>query len=291
MRGFCWSFCVLGALWGPLAFSQKSTEDVLGNVRDSVVSVEVFLHSRNGLGSPTIPLPACLQDSCILGTGVVVSESGDVLTASHVAAAALQMLGPLRAGHVDVQLVVGVSFGHYNDGQFILKVGTREVPAEVKAVDPVHDLALLHVSELPRPYPLIRTPSSLVSEGGWPRPIKIAPERARDAEPVFVCGFPLGEQALVTTSGEVASAWSSGVVLTAIGRPDAEPIDLYKLDIQLTHGNSGGPVFRLSDQAVVGIVIEGSDTIIGAPPVAVPSEYIATFLTQNGVTWVAAKTK
>jgi S1-C subfamily serine protease len=283
--------CILFLMCSSTAFSQTSTEDVLGNVRESVVTVEVFLHSTPGPEAGAVPLPDCLRSSsgCILGTGIVVSKNGDVVTASHVAAAANQLLNTLRPSHIDVQLVIGVSFSNIENQHLVLRESTLEVPAEIRAIDPLHDLALIRVLNLPVPVPLIRTPTATVgATPAWPAPVKFAIERAKDAEPIFACGFPLGEQALVTTNGTIASAWSTETVLTARGLPNAESIDIYKLDIQLTHGNSGGPIFRLPDQAVVGIVIEGSDVVIGAPPVAVPAKYIVGLLTQNGVPWEPA---
>jgi hypothetical protein len=272
-----------------LALSEQLTEDGLSKVRASVVKVEIIVHPAPTL-IPKTQLPNCFNGAyvCIAGTGIVVSKTGDVITASHVAADSVKLINDLHALHIDARMVIGISIPNTGNKVLTVASNTSLNDVEIKAIDPLHDLALLHVTNLPVSRVLIKTPTQEVKSPGWPAPVKIAPERAKDVEPIFACGFPLGESALVTTSGTVASAWSDETVLTARALPNAMPIDVYKLDIQITFGNSGGPIFRLSDNAVVGIVIEGS-TVVGGAPTAVPSKYIAEFLANNGVSWEKAE--
>jgi S1-C subfamily serine protease len=213
-----------------------------------------------------------------------------VVTASHVAAESSQIINALQAMQIAPRLAVGIEVPNIENAQFNFVAGTTLVNAEIKAIDPLHDLALLHVQNPPAPREIIHTPTRSVMSHGWPAPVNFASERAQDAEPIFACGFPLGEPALVTTLGSIATAWASETAITARNLGDPHPIDIYKLDLQITFGNSGGPVFRSSDQAVIGITIEMS-TIPGGAPSAVPSKYITDFLTQNGVAWQTAKKK
>jgi S1-C subfamily serine protease len=275
-------------------FADKPTESVLGRIRASVVKVEVVILP----GAPPRPfpdpkqLPECFQGRfvCIVGTGIVVNSNGDVITASHVATDSTQLINALQGKQIVAHLMVGISFPNIESAHLTVAAATSEVNAEIKAVDPLHDLALLHVPNLPVLRELVHTPTQSVMSPGWPAPVNFAPKRAQDAEPIFACGFPLGESALVTTQGSIASAWSDETVLTARNLRDARSIDIYKLNLQSTFGNSGGPVFRSSDQAVIGIIIEGS-SIPGGAPTAVPSKYVTEFLTQNGVAWQRAKKK
>lgn len=279
------------------ARSENSTGEALDKVRYSVVKVAVVAKQpavAPTAGSPIVQLPDCFHGSrvCILGTGIAVSSNGDVITASHVATASIELRNVLHAEQVDSELVVGISIPNHEDSHGnTFASWTLEVDVEIKAIDTLHDLALLHAAKLPLRRRLGRIDDNVLSSPAWPVPVTLSPVRAKDAEPIFACGFPLGDPDMVTTNGTIGSAWASEIVSTARSSPNAYPIDVYKLDIQLTHGNSGGPIFRLSDQAVLGIVIEGHDNLPGAPPIAVPSKYITEFLTKNNVAWASSKGK
>lgn len=276
------------------AFAQQTPESALDKVRSSVVKIEIVIHPTVPLTSPvdSQPLPDCFQGqvSCIAGTGIVVSSTGDVITASHVATESIHLINALQGRRIAADLEVGISVPNIENAHLTFGANTSRVRVEIKAIDQLHDLALLHAPILPVPHELLRFRDQSIMSPAWPAPIRFGSERASDAEPIFACGFPLGEPALVTTEGSIASAWSNETVLTAQNLRDATPIEVYKLNLQSTFGNSGGPIFRSSDQAVVGIIIEMSK-IPGGAPTAVPSKYITAFLTEQGVPWQTAKKK
>ena len=65
---------------------------------------------------------------------------------------------------------------------------------------------------------------------------------------------------LVTTSGHVASAWSSTTVLV---RPPRAPagfemprmLDRYLVDVEVNPGNRGGPVYCVEDAGIIGVAV------------------------------------
>jgi S1-C subfamily serine protease len=63
---------------------------------------------------------------------------------------------------------------------------------------------------------------------------------------ISVSGFPLEIPVLVTTTGWLATRLFI----------DEKQRFLYLADVQVNHGNSGGPAYRDSDGAVIGLVVE-----------------------------------
>jgi S1-C subfamily serine protease len=118
-------------------------------------------------------------------------------------------------------------------------------------VDMVHDIAILK----PAQNPLFASfkPRPLVSVTGFPE-IKLMarsaavldPRRLNDGDPIFISGYPLGIAVLLTTSGAIASS-------DTIDVENGKVKDVYWADIRANHGNSGGPVFSVETNRVVGM--------------------------------------
>src|SRR5207237_936236 len=70
-----------------------------------------------------------------------------------------------------------------------------------------------------------------------PQPTRFRGEGATDGEPVAVSGYPLGEAALVTNAGAIASSWTLST----------NKADRYLGDFTANPGNSGGPVYHVPD--------------------------------------------
>jgi len=109
-------------------------------------------------------------------------------------------------------------------------------------------------------------------------------KRPRDGEEIFACGFPFGEPGLVTTSGAIASAWKTDLLIAAKAAGVVETVETYWADLRINPGNSGGPVFRTSDQSVLGMAVEFKGTL----GVVVPAKYIAEFLKAHAIQWSSA---
>lgn len=145
-------------------------------------------------------------DGGALGSGVLISQSGRILTAAHVIEA---------ADRVNIRFTGGVI-----------------VPAHVVASDPLADLALLEVTQVP--------PDAVVARIGDSDKVEVADQ-------VFVVGAPYG----------ISETLSVGYV-SARRRLRAEPgeatsVELFQTDAAIAPGNSGGPMFNMQGE-VIGIV-------------------------------------
>jgi len=274
----------------------KSTADLVDLVRPAVVQVAVKITDvplRNAIPSP---LDQCFRGSiCVVGTGFLVNSNGDVVTASHVAngiqgnAQALgvqQIIQVLEAHGIHAEARIAVSIPNVETSHLTISSGSQLFPATWVAADAEHDIAVFHATV----NPFTKMPKTFGGSGaaGLPqakaRFVHLALKRPRDGEEIFACGFPFGEPGLVTTSGAIASAWKSDTLNTAKATVLPLPVEIYQVDLRLNPGNSGGPVFRMQDQAVLGMVVESK----GSLGIVVPAKYIAEFLKAHGIQWSSA---
>ncbi len=160
---------------------------------------------RRAFNGPAKPFPN--RRLAALGTGFVVSATGDLLTNNHVIAgcAAVSATPP----------------------------GGSAIPAKVVAADAGRDLALLQANLRGRDVARFRAredlaPASDVAVVGYPLLGRVA------IRPIFVEG-------IVTAGGAVP------------GR------DRYLINMDVRHGNSGGPVVDRAGE-VVGVVVAKADT-------------------------------
>jgi S1-C subfamily serine protease len=285
----------------PLRNVQKSPVDVVQSVGPAVVQVAVVIKMGAWQTKPPPnPLPKPIPQSvrncfpgnrlyCIDGTGFFVNPKGDVVTASHVADDIQDIRELFTADGIPTERVrIGVSFPNFDNGKFEFGSGSRFYPAVLTAIDREHDIAVFHVPD----NPFAGIPSAVSGNGvpGFPqsRPtyLRIATSHPSDGEQIFACGFPFGESGLVSTFGEIASAWKSEVLPSS--KRDTS-IDAYWVDLRVNPGNSGGPVLRMADHAVLGLVV-GFRSGQSGMGIVVPAKYIANFLTANKVQWSLAKT-
>ena len=231
-----------------------------------------------------------------LGTGFVLNDDGYVVTAKHVVDAIAQTAADIPNG----RHLVGVGFNYPNrEGSGLGHRGSFSVILfDTAATSERHDLALLKL----RANPFRQSVEERTSSTGavyTPRASQLATERPADGDPVAICGYPLREAVLVSTAGAVASAWSTDLrgVLRRAPNGGYEPVDVadrYLLDVQSNGGNSGGPVVRLADGAVIGLLVAGRlTTLHGAAAhadlaVAIPAVLVAEFAEANGIAWSPA---
>jgi S1-C subfamily serine protease len=275
--------------------TSKSQSELIDSVRPSVIQVAVKI---SGTSRP--PNDPCFAGSrvCIAGTGFFVDASGYAVTALHVVEgftvpgpdgnpqphpgtkeviAALAQIGTLAS------LEIGVALPNVETGHLTIAAGTMFFPAEVVATDPAHDLALIKATV----NPFTNMPRTFAGTGsaGLPQAkaqaVTISTTRPTDGEEIFACGYPLGSPGLVTTSGTIASAWNSRVLVRAAAAGFSIPVEVYDVDLRMNPGNSGGPVFRSSDQAVIGLDVQ----TFGNLATIVPSKFVARFLDANKISW------
>jgi S1-C subfamily serine protease len=252
--------------------------------------------------------PAVVQISvaaggAAVGTGFLVNDSGHVITAHHV-------IRDLGGG-----ATIGVAIPNYEDANKNRISGSFWLSRyDVVAIDEPHDLALLRPHETsgnpfqePRPRFIRIGDAELGIEPGIAR---LRAERPRDGMAIATSGYPFGTVNMITSTGYVASSWA--VELKQIDDPRTgatllqDVADSYLADMQVNGGNSGGPVYRLADEGVIGVCVSTRGAAVfrsGGDPVEtevgrlyynsgiasiVPAMYVAELLDRAGSAWTAA---
>jgi S1-C subfamily serine protease len=115
-------------------------------------------------------------------------------------------------------------------------------------------------------------------------PIVLESGRPIDGTEIAISGYPLGEPTFVTTRGTIASAWTTG--------PSSDRfVEWYLGDITANPGNSGGPVYRVTDARVVGVCKAGKLTPISGGEgsqtagltIIVPAIHVAELMDRHGL--------
>lgn len=205
-----------------------------------------------------------------VGTGFAVSDQGHIVTVKHVVDAAPDP----RA------LRVGVAFPNVDEGPIQIQASFQITDAHVLDVDEANDLALMQFD-----------PSQNVgiSIGGQapanmtPTPMPFHRGKVREGQELALSGYPLSQPSLVTTIGILASTYAP----EAPGLPDR-----YLGDFTANGGNSGGPVYSLTDASMVGVCVAGRlAPVFGAEghyaaglTVIVPADAVRALLERNGLT-------
>jgi S1-C subfamily serine protease len=265
---------------------QKNTTDLIELVRPAVVQVMVRI--TDGRWQEPLPVSEPVQHCftvtitrCVVGTGFFINDTGDVVTASHVADDVQQIIQVLGTNGIHARATIGVSTPNVETKNLTDASGTMGFPATLIATDPEHDIAVFR----PSTNPFTNMPKTFDGPGasGLPQTkaafVHLAADRPRDGEGILACGFPFSEPGLVTTSGAIASAWKTEVLLTAKAVGKTFPIEIYWVDLRINPGNSGGPISRMGDQTVLGMVVE----LRGSLGIVVPAKYIAEFLKSHDI--------
>ena len=181
---------------GPVVADGVDWGAVATQVQPSVVAITV--RSADGSGGQ--------------GSGVVIDDSGHVLTNNHVVATTA------GGGQVRVTLLDG-----------------RVLDADVVGLDPSTDLAVLR---------LLDPPADLV-------PVELgSSDQVRVGDPVMAVGNPLGLSGTVTTG--IVSALDRPVTTQSVGASAGEPVvtDAVQTDAAVNPGNSGGALVDTAGRLV-----------------------------------------
>lgn len=203
--------------------------------------VDAVEHTRNAV--------VTLTGTNALGAGVLVDETGLVLTNYHVVAGQIRdprqrVLGGVTDASSLAQQPIRARF-----------VDGRELPAELLVADRDRDIALLRL-----------TPAD--SAERFPFAARGHSHELRVGETVFAVGNPFGLEHSVS-QGVVA-----GIGRTGLLRSRQTP--LLQLDAAINLGNSGGPIFNLRGQ-LVGITTATLERAQGIA-FAIPIDHIAALL-------------
>lgn len=280
------SLLLVGVLYLlPASFygKDKSTlPNEIEQVRQSVVQIVINLadpRDRNRL--PVGPIYDHLRDGpLIMGTGVMINHNGDFLTAAHVVLEMNKLDEDLTKLGIKTLVMVGFTSHAFDAPNVRVYSTTSYFESTEQRWKVAGDVAIVHVDRAPE-----RGSANVagVTTLYRPKPSKFSLKRPRAGDPVFACGYPMFSQDLVTTSGTVASSDGFENLITAKEHGVSTSVDVLKLDVRISPGNSGGPVFRRSDGSVVGMIVEVMNG--GGYSIAVPASVITDALTEAKIPW------
>lgn len=238
-------------------------EDLIKRVRLSIAQVAV----GNGTSTPTP-----------IGTGFLVGSGRYLVTAKHV-------IDAVPSGFSAVAGLAGVD---EDSPDLQLRAAFVHAPMTLIAEDLVNDLALLEVRMPPGAVSMefvVAEEDGTRHTSGRTSPMKLAVTRPVEGTEIATSGFPLFAPSLVTTRGILASTFAPLATSTV------EPIALL-CDVTAINGNSGGPVYRVSDGAVIGVCRAVKMASAGSPHtvpllVATPVEHVIALLDSNGIEYEA----
>lgn len=195
-----------------------------------------------------------------LGTGFLVNDDAYVVTALHVLRAyetyQLEIHGQLFPVG-GKRLYVGIAAPDMER----IRGNFNQIDFDVVEEDARHDLALLKLKR----NPLKGEIGAFMKIGEKKinyavKAATLSPKRPRDGEPVAVSGYPLNRSVLISTSGNLASAWAYDIAdLPVPGAPAwfrlPDIADSFIADMHVNGGNSGGPVYSVERGVVVGVCV------------------------------------
>lgn len=265
-----------------------SLPEMIENVRGTIMGIVVAVSP----GQSVVPsnIDRCFNGlTCVVGTGFFVSDKADLVTAAHVADDVEILIQRLTAIHILATASLEVALPNYETHTARISSNHSRYDFRVLAKDDGHDIAILSPTS-PNLFEQMKHLSIRVGDNvitNNQRAVIFDLARPRDGEDVFACGYPLGAEDLTTTSGHIATSWASEVPKHARDSGGSQPIDVYRLDLTTTFGDSGGPAFRSKNQAVIGMVVGGQGSAGGGGWTAtiIPSHYITELLDKNHVTW------
>jgi S1-C subfamily serine protease len=234
--------------------------------------------------------------AAVIGTGFVVNNQGDFITAGHVASTTEVGSGTNK---LKVRLTVGLRQK---------KAGISGVAFKVVELDSDHDLALCHVDGLhgvtfaetgvqKMAHP--EQPGGLTAEEMSQPFASLAIDQSvpHAGRFILVSGFPLGSWTPAIQFG-LLSAKETMYPDAPIARLPKDTFELLQISVSANHGNSGGPVIDLRSGRVVGVIL----SIVPAPlaiggqqiwsdssfdmsgiMLAAPAKWVNALLTRHGV--------
>ncbi len=246
--------------------------DAVEAIRPSIYQISIY----RGLPS----------DSIVLGTGFQVAPEY-LVTAKHVTDPVSDLIAQ-QGGW----LAAGMAIGNM-DSPVKMRASFTIEAASIVDTDADNDLSLLRLRFRPRPF--VQTPSQTIDITAG-TPVSLDVNRPNEGEGVGVSGYPLHEAAMVTNVGIVASSWAVADKNNNQGINN----DRYLGNFTTNPADSGAPVFRLSDQRVIGVCVGGKLTAVmnsvsdkPVPDVAisagltviVPAPFVVDLLNRNGITY------
>lgn len=301
LLGFIFSSSAIGNNIGRRENMSMNLSGAVERIRPCVTQIVFSAHDlseelRNKIGKPFISSP--------IGTGFLLNSDGYVITANHVIEGGKKLIEDNKnypAGKKRIQ----IGLAQTNTENF--RANFNLVDFDVVDTDPGHDLALLKLKQNPFKG---QVHSGIVISGKEVPMVfgtaTLKTTRPKDGEAIALSGYPLANPVLITNAGWLATSWSYDVA--KLQMPGAPPgfflpdiADTYLADVTVNPGNSGGPIYLVSNANVIGVAVafqdtpvkdeQGNDAVINGHQlfyssgltVVIPARYIADLLKKNGV--------
>jgi S1-C subfamily serine protease len=258
-----------------------SLEELVQNAQTSVVQIEIRVDDQTEIKDPELRRLFGDSNFLTVGTGFIVNDRSDVVTADHVVKEMESTIAKLGDEKISSIALIGVPQQGVENATVRIVGTLRSLRMTIKARNSVRDVAIVAPTDesIFAPFNMFSGATDLHQD--MPSVAKINIQRPHDGADVFACGFPLGSKSIITTSGHIASAWSSDTLHNTFDGRAVGESEAYILDIRLNRGNSGGPLFSSKDQSVIGMVV----AVTGTVGKAVPSKYIVEMLNANHISW------
>ena len=216
----------------------------------------------------TLPISAWLDKSVpgqegkvevnVIGTGFVVNNQGDFITAAHVAS-----MTEVGTGNNKVKVYLTAGIRQKKSGMF----GVR---FKIVEIDRDHDLALCHFDGLKgvafAETGLRKFVHSEQDGGFTPEDMSqpfasfaIDHDAPKAGRFILVSGFPLSSWTPAIQFGLLSATETR--TDAPIARLPKDTFELLQISVSANHGNSGGPVIDLTSGRVVGVIL----SIVPAP--------------------------
>jgi hypothetical protein len=234
-----------------------------------------------------------------IGTGFMVNRDGYVITANHVIGLGQYYMQKIPAASKKLGVIIPPP-------PEVLGCGPQPEPMPVNDFDIIardedHDLALLKLK-----LTYITPPSSGGKvlpfaqfsngcNGTLPyTPISINADSPKEGEAIGISGYPLEQIVLITNTGHVASRTLNlkNVMFSRApeGFPSQNIADCYFADVNINYGDSGGPVYLISNNSIIGVYLSITNQSDGSRmTVVVPARHVVDLLESNGVNWIKVK--
>jgi S1-C subfamily serine protease len=238
--------------------SDLTASQAVEKIRPSVVQI-IAEGSYGFVGNPRR-----IDFHVIAGSGFFGDTLGHIITARHIVIAIdslpskiIREVGSsVDPNSIMVRILVGlpvteITHGPNRSFENVVQISARIIKRSEKA-----DAAIIEVPAhaLDKAYSngLIEEPSKNIKlTTNKPIVPIFDTEPADEGEMIAVSGFPLSIPAMVTNFGWIGSAFG---VLPRVSPDDPDQFGQIGA-IQINHGNSGGPVYRVRDGAVIGIAV------------------------------------
>jgi S1-C subfamily serine protease len=278
----------------PLTLAQSVQHGAVGNsaqptltqqidmARHSVVQIAIFTTDLAHINAarPTDTEPIAIQKYFlensrtahspfavfVAGTGFLIDNEGDIVTAGHVMAEAMKIEDILKTWGVTYEQVAAFPVDNKQGFGGSRIDNSIQFAAKLLALDRGSDIAMLSTSrdifkDRSNEFrPRYMTPS------GNPAIAPLDIERPQDGDEVFALGFPQGSRELISTSGHMASAYFMGGSRFAV-------------DLRVNFGNSGGPLFSSKGGVpkVIGVIDAMQDPPGAGTAIVIPAKNVVDF--------------